>query len=311
MTASGLGVVGVVGGGTATECAVIDSSGAVISLARRGPSNPNFVPLDEARANVTAALDEALRGIERCRAGGLALFDRVAPQGDDATTDVLAPLLQRTANIHRYTEQEAALAACGVLETDGVAVVAGTGSSAVAVRDGRRRVAGGWGALLGDQGSAYDIGLWAIREAIRSSERTGPVIPLLEQRVAAHFGVGTLWDLVPLFYGDGVTRADIADLCRVLAADADAEPAVATRFDCAGKDLASLAVAAARDLYAPDEAPIVAMSGGVWAAREVIARPFATAVRRTYPHARLRAEESRPAIGVARRVMHDLKEVPV
>ena len=82
-----------------------------------------------------------------------------------------------TATIRRYTEHEAALAACGILETDGVAVVAGTGSSAVAVRDGRRRVAGGWGALLGDQGSAYDIAMWAIRAAIRSSEETGPVDP--------------------------------------------------------------------------------------------------------------------------------------
>ena len=107
-------------------------------------------------------------------------------------TDVLAPLLSRTTTVHRYTEHEAALAACGIFESEGIAVVAGTGSSAVAMRDGKRNVAGGWGALLGDEGSAYDIAMWAIRAAIRSSEGTGPSIPLLERRVTAHFGVRRL-----------------------------------------------------------------------------------------------------------------------
>lgn len=310
MTPSDLPVVGIVGGGTATECAVIDSSGGVIALARRGPSNPNFVGLEEARSNVTAALEEALRGLEGCRAAGLALFEPVAPDGDAATADVLAPLERSAATIRRYTEHEAALAACGIPETDGVAVIAGTGSSAVAVRDGRRRVAGGWGALLGDQGSAYDIAMWAIRAAIRSSEETGPVIPLLEERVTAHFGVSTLWDLVRRFYTDGVTRVEIADLCRVIAADADVDPAIAARFACAGEDLASLAVAAARDLYAASDTPIVAMSGGVWSAGDVVGQPFATAVRRAYPNARLRAEECRPAVGIARRVMHEVQQMP-
>jgi N-acetylglucosamine kinase-like BadF-type ATPase len=306
LTDSDLPVAGIVGGGTTTECAVIDAAGAVIATARHGPSNPNFVPLEEARANVTAALAEALTGIERCRAAGHALFEPVAPDGGEATEQVLAPLLRRTATIRRYTEHEAALAACGIYETDGVAVIAGTGSSAVAVRNGQRRVAGGWGALLGDQGSAYDIGLWAVRAAIRSSERTGPSIPLLEERVTTHFGVERFWDLVPRFYTDGVTRVEIADLCRVIAPDAAGEPAIAARFACAGKDLASLAVAAASDLYGPADSPVVAMSGGVWAAGDVIATPFEAAVRGTYPEARLMPEQDRPAVGIARRVMKEL-----
>src|SRR4029078_7840456 len=153
---------------------VIDSSGAAIARARRGPSNPNFVSLAAARGNVPGALGEALHNIARCRAAALALFEPVAPDGVDATDAVLAPLLTRTTTIRRYTEHEAALAACGIFEPEGIAVVAGTGSSAVAMRDGKRNVAGGWGALLGDEGSAYDIAMWAIRAAIRSSEGAGP-----------------------------------------------------------------------------------------------------------------------------------------
>jgi N-acetylglucosamine kinase-like BadF-type ATPase len=306
LTESDLPVVGLVGGGTTTECSVIDSSGAAIARARRGPSNPNFVSLAEARANVTGALEEALHNIDRCRAAALALFEPVAPDGVDATDAVLAPLLTRTTTIRRYTEHEAALAACGIFETEGIAVVAGTGSSAVAMRDGKRNVAGGWGALLGDEGSAYDIAMWAIRAAIRSSEGAGPSIALLERRVMAHFGVTAFAELVPLFYSDGVTRVVIADLCRVIAPDAAIEPVIAARFAAAGEDLAGLAVAAGRGVFDGSDTPAVAMSGGVWAAGDIIERSFATAIRRAYPNARLARETSRPAVGIARRVIQEV-----
>ena len=109
--------------------------------ARRGPSNPNFVSLAEARANVTAALEEALQGIGRCRAAGLALFEPVVPDDGDATDHVLGPLLSRTRpstatpstrrpsprvdpRERRYRRRRR------------------HGSSAVAMRDGKRRVAG-------------------------------------------------------------------------------------------------------------------------------------------------------------------------
>ena len=306
-TDSDLPVVGLVGGGTATECAVLDPSGSVIAHVRRGPSNPNFVPLGEARANVTGALVAALADVERCRVAGLALFDGVAPEDDAATTTVLGFLLRRTDAIHRYTEHEAALASCGILESEGVAVVAGTGSSAVAMHEGQRQIAGGWGALLGDQGSAYDIAMWAIRAAIRSSEGTGPSIELLERRVSEHFAVASLKDLVGRFYGDGVPRVEVADLCRVIAADVDSEPAIAARFACAGEDLAALAVAAARAMYGRRDAPVVAMSGGVWGAGAVIQKPFAAAVRRAYPKARLRPQGCPPAVGIAKRVLQEVQ----
>jgi N-acetylglucosamine kinase-like BadF-type ATPase len=305
LTGSDLPVAAVTGGGTTTECAVVDPSGAVIGQARSGPSNPNFVPLEEARANVAAALAAALDGIDRCRAAGVALFDRVAGDGDRAATEVLAPLTRRTSAIRRYTEHEAALASCGILQTEGVAVVAGTGSSAVAMRGGRRAIAGGWGTLLGDQGSAYDIGMWAVRSAIQSHERTGPPMSVLEQRVTTHLGVGSLADLVPLFYRSGVARDRVADLCRVIAPDAADEPAVAARFALAGRELASLAVAAADRLYTAADSPVFAMSGGVWGAGAVIEEPFMEAVCRAYPRARFRPQLCRPAVGLARRVLQE------
>jgi N-acetylglucosamine kinase-like BadF-type ATPase len=304
-----LPVVGVIGGGTATECAVLDGAGDVLAESRTGPSNPTFVSIAEARANVTSALEAALDGIGPCRAAGLSLFGGVADEGDPVADAVLAPLGARTAVIVRYTEHEAALAASGILVSVGVAVVAGTGSSAVAMHDGRLHTAGGWGAVLGDQGSAHDIAITAIRDAIRSSEGTGPAIPTLERRVHDHFGIESLWDLVGRFHGEGVRREQVADLCRVLAADASSDPAIAARFEGAGCDLAALAVAAATPVFAPEAAFDVAMAGGVWKAGAVVETSFVDAVRQAYPHARFHRQVCPPAVGVARRVLYE-QETP-
>lgn len=302
---SDLPVVAVIGGGTSTECAVLDAGGNVLADARAGPSNPTFVSLAEARANVTSALEAALDGIGPCRAAGLSLFGGVADEGDPAASVVLAPLRSRTDVVVRYSEHEAALAACGIIESEGVAVVAGTGSGAVAMHGGRWHSVGGWGAVLGDQGSGYDIAIWAIREAIRSSDGTGDPMPILEKRVREHFGIDAMWDLVARFHGGDVRRDKVADLCRVLAGDIADDPAIAGRFERAGRDLASLAVAAATAVFSADTALDVAMAGGVWKAGGIVESTFIDGVQRAYPQARFHRQICPPAVGVARRVLHE------
>ena len=58
-----------------------------------------------------------------------------------------------------------ALPAAGLDE--GIAIICGTGSTAVGVRRDRRERAGGWGYMLGDEGSGY----WIVREAVRELSR--------------------------------------------------------------------------------------------------------------------------------------------
>ena len=110
------------------------------------------------------------------------------------------------------------------------------------------------------------------------------------------------------FHATGVRREDVADLCRVLAADAPTQPAIAARFERAGCDLAALAIASARDIFWPDDAPDVAMSGSVWKAGTVVETPFIEAVRQAYPNARFHRQICPPAVGVARRVLAEQEQ---
>src|SRR5439155_578112 len=77
---------------------------------------------------------------------------------------------------------DAAVALWGALpEGEGVAVLAGTGSIALArSADGREARAGGYGALVGDEGSGFWLGRAAATAAVRAADGRGPPTGLVE-----------------------------------------------------------------------------------------------------------------------------------
>ena len=56
---------------------------------------------------------------------------------------------------------------------DGVALIAGTGSSAFCVQQGQVRQVGGWGYLIDDVGSGFWIGSAVLRAAFRAMDERG------------------------------------------------------------------------------------------------------------------------------------------
>src|SRR5207302_776208 len=100
-------------------------------------------------------------------------------------------------------EDAALLLAAGTPEGWGVAVVAGTGSMAFArAADGRTARAGGWGPLLGDEGSGYAIALAGLRAAARSADGRAQVTPLTDRLLAA-YGLTRPQELIGAVYRGG------------------------------------------------------------------------------------------------------------
>jgi N-acetylglucosamine kinase-like BadF-type ATPase len=159
---------------------------------------------------------------------------------------------------------------------EGVAVVAGTGSIALA-RDavlGRQARAGGYGYLLGDDGSAFWLGREAVRAALAAAEGRGPptrLTAVLEGLVAARLNPQRLASLAPL-----VSRAA-----------ADGDPLACAILSQAGKALSQIALAAARSAWphGPPEDLKVATCGGVWQAGPPLLEPFQSAVTNGLPSA--------------------------
>jgi N-acetylglucosamine kinase-like BadF-type ATPase len=297
---------GISGGGSHTGCCLCASEDECIGQGVAGPCNTNFVSIEEAAENVRQAVDQAfaMAGIDRCRAIGTAVAGWVS--SEYAVAKATKELLQeRTDEVREYGEHEAALAACGIFENHGVAVVAGTGSSVVAFRDGRSVSGGGWGSALGDEGSAFEIADRALRAAVRSYESTGRKCAVLEEAILVHFGVSEMRELLPLFYQTGVRRDEIARLTASLSAYQN-EPLIAELFEQAGLDLAAVAVGTARKLYKPEEAFPVAMSGGVWQENGRLTSMFERNFQMIFPAAEFRREVYGPPKGLALRVMKDV-----
>jgi N-acetylglucosamine kinase-like BadF-type ATPase len=168
----------------------------------------------------------------------------------------------------------------------GIVVLAGTGNNALG-RDGQGAMAraGGYGFLLGDEGSGYWIAAQAIRMALRSHDHTGPHLPALEDVVLDHFGED--FDaVVRRVHAAPGNRRIVADLVPALAESDD--PAVDDLFMNAADHLVRLADAVRRAL-----GPLrVSMSGGVFHIERVRSR-FVNATGGVMPLAT-------PEVGAAR-----------
>ncbi len=153
-------VLGFDGGGTKTDCVLIDETGAILARARSGPSNPSRVPLDLAYATLLEAMDNALESAGKSATDVAGVCGAIAGAGLATALPEFYRRLQRKfpkAKIFPDTDLRMALTATG--EPPSLVVIAGTGSAVIG-RDitGRLAREGGLGPVLGDPGSAYDIG---------------------------------------------------------------------------------------------------------------------------------------------------------
>src|SRR5207244_5439169 len=98
----------------------------------------------------------------------------------------------------------------GVGHDPGIVIVSGTGSIAYG-RNGRGEAsrAGGWGYVLGDEGSGYWIGRLALRAVVRHADGRGRSTSLTP-RLLAHFGAERAAGLIQKVYHEELSPAAIA-----------------------------------------------------------------------------------------------------
>ena len=262
-------LLGIDGGGTTTEAWLAEPGCHVLGRGTAGPSNAKAVGPEAARW----ALDTAIRGAFHA-AGltsspvdviclGLAGFDRP----DDRK--ILAGWADQAGWARRIVmvNDGDLVVAAGTPEGWGVGVIAGTGSIAVGrAKDGRTARAGGWGHLIGDEGSAYGIVLEALRMVARRADGRAPRPPgrdLLTERVCAALGVTEASQIVTTIYSPEFSRARIASLApEVLAACTEAPETGEQLLIPAGAALAETVAAVARSLgWASGVLPL-AVAGG-------------------------------------------------
>src|SRR5437667_928439 len=153
-------VLGFDGGGTKTECVLMDETGAILARARSGASNPTTFGEDTSLASLTQGASDALRAGGKSKQDVAYLVAGISGAGEPAMRCALQSGLQlRFPNAKICVTSDLVLSLAATGEIPSVVVIAGTGS-AVLGRTTPLKVAraGGFGPVIGDAGSANDIG---------------------------------------------------------------------------------------------------------------------------------------------------------
>ncbi|NUT47611.1 MAG: ATPase [Saccharothrix sp.] len=171
-------VVGLDAGGTSTRALVLDLDGTRLGAGVAGGANPNSHPPEVAAGHVGQALAAALEGLDAAKVESGVLGMAGASKLTDPAVAALFEAAWTGAGLRCplrvITDCEAAFAT-GTASPDGTVLVAGTGSIAARVEHHELvSTAGGYGWLLGDEGSAFWLGREAVRATLRALERDAP-----------------------------------------------------------------------------------------------------------------------------------------
>jgi N-acetylglucosamine kinase-like BadF-type ATPase len=300
-------VLGIDAGGTKTVCQLADEQGGVLAESRGPGANLQVGGELEVEKTLHQVMDGVLAQAAVAPSAvclGMAGVDRP----EDAA--VVRGLLTRISHRARLLVVNDALIAleAGAPRAPGLVIVAGTGSIAYG-RDagGHAARAGGWGYVLGDEGSGYWLGRQALRAVVRAADRRGPETRLTP-RVFAHYGVKGAPDLVHALYGGGLNPPAIAALAANVEAAAEEGDAVALHIVRAGaEELASLAASVARRLDLHDQAVPVVLAGGILHALPQFRTRVTLRVGELLPRAVVTPLAVEPALGAARLALRFLQ----
>ncbi len=182
----------------------------------------------------------------------------------------------------------------------GVGAISGTGSNVFGVGHGGRawRV-GGWGHLLGDQGSGYWLGSRSIRAALSDRDGSGPRTALAAAAVE-FFAVESVEALAALVYSKPLTKGEIAAFAVKTCEIAHGGDAVAHALYARGAEELAAQIVAVIDHTGlggnEDEFP-VGLIGSVFRAGSIFVDPIVAAVRGVAPSARVSVVEMAPVGG--------------
>lgn len=267
-------VMGIDGGGSSVRVAVLDDRLAVLGQAQGAAVNPNLVGQSEAAARIQAAMREALAG------AGLAA-GQIEAVGAGVSGILASGLQGWLRDVAAAVTPQAAIAVCSDYEIaligahgrrEGLLVLSGTGSLACGINAaGESALVGGWGYLLGDEGSGVWLGLAGLRAAARAADGLEASTRLLDVFLD-RLGLAQPRDLVRWLHRPaGIPTAEVAALAPLVLAQAGEGDDAAGRIVAeAAAHLAAAARLVAARLGMDD--PRVAFAGSLLTHDNVLSR---------------------------------------
>jgi glucosamine kinase len=295
-----MNVLGIDAGGTKTVCLLADDTGAIVAEARGGGANLQAHGELEVEKVLHHVMDTVLATHDVRPAAiclGIAGVDR--PQDADAVRGIMRRIGAKTPTLVVNDALVALVAGAG--EAPGIVVIAGTGSIAYG-RDaaGRAARAGGWGYLLGDEGSGFWIGRRALSAIVRAADGRGPATQLADL-VMARLNLVRPSDLVRETYYRDLRRTAIAGLAPLVQQARDDGDAVAAEIlKQAAAELTAAAASVVSRLGMRGEVFPTILAGGIFKAVPWLSQEVIRIMSEIAPRTQAEVLAVEPAVGAVR-----------
>ncbi|MCX7796284.1 MAG: hypothetical protein N2380_07175 [bacterium] len=287
-------ILGIDGGGTKTEVAISSETGEILSRAYSGPSNWTTTPRKVAKENIIEGIESALRQVPDIKIDLISAGIAGVSKKEWELKEFLLSL-NITREIIITTDAHIALVGA-LLDTEGVIVIAGTGSIGYGRRGELEKRTGGWGYLLGDEGSAYDVGRRGIVASLKAYDGRGEKTILLDM-FYEYMGYGDIEALVKIIYEKA--KDTISGFARYVVKAGEMGDKVALEIlHSAAYELSLLGISTAERIgYRKDDVFNLAYTGGFFKAKDIVIGPFIKFIKEKFPNVNIFPAKAEPIIG--------------
>lgn len=290
-------IIGIDGGGTKTVGLLADGTEKIVARVESGPSNYHVVGAEETKQVLETLISELLTGVnaavEDCAVVCLGMAGLGRPADREVIGQICDELGIRQRRILTHDAQIALIGGAGTRE--GVIVISGTGSIVYGLNaQGEEARAGGWGHILGDEGSGYDIALRGLRAVVRASDaRSAPTE--LTGLMLETIGLQHPNDLIRWVHN--ASKDEVAGLATQVFVAADLGDSVAQQLLRHAADELALAAKVVIDRLRFNQPFNIVLSGGIFTHQQSFVEQLDGLLKATTLYADVTLPQNEPAYG--------------
>ncbi len=306
-------VLGIDGGGSKTVCVLMDETRRVISRGEAGASNYQSIGITAAQQSIEfailAATDQASNIAKPIKVSGICLglagvgraedIDVVKGLVKELQTNELLPINWALSASDIVICHDALIALVGGIGDDvGIVAAAGTGSIVFGRNhQGITKRVGGWGYILGDEGSAYKIALAGVQAALKAYDGSGMSTSLVEI-FKVYLELTNIESLVELIYQQNWGVTEIAALAEIVDLAAALGDEVANKIiNDAVQYLVTGTSTVIESIFIDNQTLEVVTTGSVWQSKCKMHERFTKSLGQKFPGVKVIHPKYEPAYG--------------
>ncbi len=272
-------IIGIDGGGTKTKAILANERGEVLGEKEIGQSNYQIIGRENFRKLIIGLIDDLIKGsrIEKGKISKVSLG--LAGVGREGEKKDVHSIL-KDVGFDSIVENDAVIALVGALGgKPGVVIISGTGSIALGKNEKNQIArAGGWGYILGDEGSGFYIGKNALIYALKEYDGRGEKT-ILTEMIRNYLKISNVEEVVPMIYSGTLTMADVSNLAKLVFEAGRKKDRIANIILTeAGKELGLLAYAVIKRLKFKGKNIDIGLIGGIFKEKEYLLKSIRSVI---------------------------------